>query len=76
MKQDEINEAALEFSRDIYKSSRITLTEDVFKAGVEFAQSKLYSEEEVLSFLVAYESESKNHIRLTARDWFSIKKKK
>ncbi len=53
MVQEEINEAALEFSRDVHKSSRIILTEDVFKAGVKFAQNKMYSEQEVKEWLNA-----------------------
>lgn len=76
MTQEEIDLAAKE---DFQKQKTYDNSFDRikgFKAGVKFAQSKMYSEKEVADLLATYERESKNHFRLTARDWFAIKKKK
>lgn len=75
MTQGEINEAANDFAREIFGGGSVKLTEDIFKAGVNFAQSKLYSEKDVISFALYYFEHQGKSIEHWGKDIFEIWKK-
>ena len=50
--------------------------ERTFKAGVEFAKSKMYSEEEVLELLLKLKIEASNLYYEDMKEWFEKFKKK
>lgn len=71
MTQEEIEKACAEFWRN--KFHQIGDREKSFKAGVEFAKGKMYSENEVLKLLISLNQEIYEIDNV--RNWFNVNKK-